>query len=436
MMAISRYFLAPLIGLGQYDYGIMTYRYPMEFSNDLMGFTVIVGLYSFYQRLRIAQAQQLAAAELRTELAQAQLENLRLQLQPHFLFNTLNTISSVMYEDVRAADAMITQLGDLLRLTLQASRTHEIPLAEELGIARLYLDLMQKRFENKLQVSYAIDPSLNDTLVPQLVLQPLLENSLRHGMKSGNGPIELSVAAHRKILRLLRLESAVEIAGEADGGEAAVAAIRKQRPDLVFLDVQMPGMDGFGVIQSLNAAKIPLPRVISITAHDKFALRAFEVHAFDYLLKPVSEERFREALQRARAQHEQSADGFASRLDAMLDQLQREKTLPDRLLVQEDSRGIFVPVKEISWVEADRNYVLLHCGKKTHTLRSTLDALQNLLDPKVFVRINRGTLVRLDAIRELLPWFHGEYKVMLHDNTELRWSRRYVTQRPELLRLS
>src|SRR5437879_13753705 len=151
MMAISRHFLSPLMGLGPYDYGIMSYRYPMEFSNDLIGFTVIVGLYSFYQRLRIAQAQQLAAAELRTELVQAQLENLRLQLQPHFLFNTLNTISSVMYEDIRAADAMITQLGDLLRLTLQASRTHEIPLAEELQITRLYLDLMQKRFENKLR---------------------------------------------------------------------------------------------------------------------------------------------------------------------------------------------------------------------------------------------------------------------------------------------
>jgi two-component system, LytTR family, response regulator len=241
--------------------------------------------------------------------------------------------------------------------------------------------------------------------------------------------------ARRKILRLLREESAVEIAGEADSGETAIAAIKKHRPDLVFLDVQMPGMDGFGVIQSLNTAKIPLPRVVFITAHDRFALRAFEVHAFDYLLKPVSEERFHEALHRARIQHEQSADGFASRLGAMLEQLQREKSLPDRLLVQEDSRAIFVPVKEISWVEADRNYVLLHCGKKTHTLRSTLDAVQSTLDPKLFVRINRGTLVRLDAIRELLPWFHGEYKVMLHDNTELRWSRRFVSQRPELLKL-
>ncbi len=198
IMALSRHYIFPLLGQGPYDYGIMFYRYPMELSNDLISYTVFVVVYYYFERLRIAQAQQLAAAKLQTELAQAQLENLRLQLQPHFLFNTLNTISSVMYEDVRAADAMITQLGDLLRLALQASRTHEIPLAEELEIARLYLDLMQKRFENKLQVSYAIDPSLNDTLVPQLVLQPLLENSLRHGMKSGNGPIELSVAAHRE----------------------------------------------------------------------------------------------------------------------------------------------------------------------------------------------------------------------------------------------
>jgi two-component system, LytTR family, sensor kinase len=198
MMAISRHFLSPLMGMGPYDYGIMTYRYPMEFSNDLIGFTVIVGAYSFYQRLRIAQAQQLASAELQTKLVQAQLENLRLQLQPHFLFNTLNTISSVMYEDVRAADAMIAQLSDLLRLTLRASRAHEIPLAEELEITRLYLDLMQKRFENKLRVSYEIDPTLNSSLVPQLILQPLLENSLRHGMKAGSRTMDLAIAAHRE----------------------------------------------------------------------------------------------------------------------------------------------------------------------------------------------------------------------------------------------
>jgi two-component system LytT family sensor kinase len=198
LMALSRRILAPLMGLGPYDYGIMTYRYPMEFSNDLVGFTIIVGLYFFFVRFRLAQAQQLAAAELQTKLAQAQLENLRLQLQPHFLFNTLNTISSVMYEDVRAADAMITQLSDLLRLTLHASRSHEIPLAEELQIARLYLDLMQKRFEHKLRITYFIDPALHNSLVPQLILQPLLENSLRHGMKPGAATMDLSIAAHRE----------------------------------------------------------------------------------------------------------------------------------------------------------------------------------------------------------------------------------------------
>jgi two-component system, LytTR family, sensor kinase len=198
LMALSRQILAPSLGLGPYDYGIMTYRYAMEFSNDFMGYTVVVLAYYAFERYRQAQAEKLAAAELQTKLAQAQLENLRLQLQPHFLFNTLNTISAVMYEDVRAADAMITQLSELLRLTLRASRAHEIPLAEELEITRLYMELMQKRFENKLRVTYSIDPSLNNSLVPQLILQPLLENSLRHGMKSGIAAMELSVSAHRE----------------------------------------------------------------------------------------------------------------------------------------------------------------------------------------------------------------------------------------------
>lgn len=242
--------------------------------------------------------------------------------------------------------------------------------------------------------------------------------------------------ARRKVLRLLREEPDVEMVAEADSGELALAAIEKHQPDLVFLDVQMPGMDGFGVIQSLNAAKIKCPHFIFVTAHDRYALRAFEVHAFDYLLKPVSEERFREALRRVRFQQEQSTDGFASRLKAMLEQLQREKSYPERLLIHEGSRAFFVPVTGISWIEADRNYLLIHCGNKIHTLRSTLEALQSTLDPRLFVRMNRGTLVRLDAVRELLPWFHGEYIVVLHDNTKLRWSRRYVSQRPELLKLS
>jgi len=199
IMALSRKILAPALGLGEYDYGIMTYRYAMEFSNDLLGYTIIVLAYYAFERFRISQAEKLATAELQTKLAQAQLENLRLQVQPHFLFNTLNTISSVMYEDVRAADAMITQLSDLLRLTLRASRAQEIPLDEELEIARLYLDLMQKRFENKLRISYSIDPALKNSLVPQLILQPLLENSLRHGMaEAGDAAMDISITARRE----------------------------------------------------------------------------------------------------------------------------------------------------------------------------------------------------------------------------------------------
>jgi two-component system, LytTR family, sensor kinase len=198
LMAITRQIISPLVGLGQYDYGIMFYRYPMELSNDLVGFTSIVCLYYYFRKFRVAQAQQLAAAQLKTKLAEAQLENLRLQLQPHFLFNTLNTISSVMYEDVKAADQMVTQLSDLLRLTLRASRTHEIPLGDELQITRLYLDLMQKRYEEKLRVHVVIDAALNDALVPQLILQPLLENSLRHGMKASGEAIDISIDAHRE----------------------------------------------------------------------------------------------------------------------------------------------------------------------------------------------------------------------------------------------
>jgi two-component system, LytTR family, response regulator len=238
--------------------------------------------------------------------------------------------------------------------------------------------------------------------------------------------------ARRKVLRLLRQEPDVQIVGEADGAEAAIAAIEKERPDLVFLDVQMPGADGFDVVNAVSPDK--MPRVIFVTAHDRFALRAFEVHAFDYLLKPFSEERLRAALDRVRKEHAQSSDGFSSQLRGLLQQLQRERSFSGRILVQENGRARFVAPRDISWVEADGNYVHIHCGAKAYMLRGTLDSMKDALDPKLFVRINRSSVVKLDAIREMQPWFHGEYKVILHDETELRWSRRYVKERPELLK--
>jgi two-component system LytT family response regulator len=268
--------------------------------------------------------------------------------------------------------------------------------------------------------------------------------------------------ARRKILRLLRAEPRAQLIAEADSGDAAIAAIEKHAPDLVFLDVQMPGTDGFAVVQAVTAhshdpsvttpfpssapkyasfagptTETRLPQFVFVTAHDQYALRAFEVHAFDYLLKPVVEERFREALHRACVHHLYSnGTGTEARLQHLLQQIQRDRGYSQRLLIREGERAFFVSINDISWIEADRNYVFVHTTGKKHNVRGTLDSLQEVLDPKLFVRLNRGSLVRLDAIRELQPWFHGEYKVILRDNTELRWSRRYVTQRPELLRRS
>jgi len=258
-------------------------------------------------------------------------------------------------------------------------------------------------------------------------------------MNSAAPPLKIVVVddeapSRRKVLRLLRSEPGVEILGEADNADAAVSAIQKLKPNLVFLDVQMPPRDGFSVIESVGADK--MPPVVFITAHDHFALRAFEVHAFDYLLKPFTEDRFKQVLRRIREYHSRSVEPLASRLTEMLQALQKQRAFPDRILVETDSRAFFVPISEILWIEADANYVLLHCGAQTHTLRSTLENLQNSLDPRLFVRINRSSLVRLDFIHELLPWFHGEYKVILKNKTELRWTRRYVNLRPEILRIA
>ncbi len=240
--------------------------------------------------------------------------------------------------------------------------------------------------------------------------------------------------ARRKILRLLRTESGVAVVGEADSGESAISAIERHNPDLVFLDVQMPGADGFDVVRGISTVSgAKIPRVVFVTAHDHYAVRAFEVHAFDYLLKPVAEDRFREVVRRARRQHAQNSDGCEPHLRGLIDQILRDRGFAERLLIREETRAFFVSVRDISWIEADRNYLIVHCGAKTHTMRATLDSVEATLDPKLFARINRGSVVRLDAIRELLPWFHGEYKVVLHDKTELRWSRRYVSRRPELL---
>jgi len=205
LMAISRRALSPLVGMGPYDYGEMRWRYPMEFSNFVILYAMFVTALTLFDYYRELRRRRFAAADMETRLAQAQLQNLQLQLQPHFLFNALNTISSVMYEDVRRADAMLSQLSDLLRRTLRRPNAQQIPLEEEIETVRMYIRIMQERFGDDLRVQIAIDPDVEQALVPQLLLQPLVENSIRHA--GGTLPLQVTVRAARDEGDLLLLVS-------------------------------------------------------------------------------------------------------------------------------------------------------------------------------------------------------------------------------------
>jgi two-component sensor histidine kinase len=197
LMALSRAVLAPLFGLGPYDYGNLLWRYPMEASNDVVTYAVVCALVYYIAREERVRKAELAAAQLRAQLAQATLENLRLQLHPHFLFNALNAISSVMYEDVRRADAMLARLSEFLRVVL-ASDVQQVPLDDELDVERMYLDVMTARLEHALRFDVHVEPAARDAVVPFLVLQPLLENAIRHGMAGEREAIAITVDVARE----------------------------------------------------------------------------------------------------------------------------------------------------------------------------------------------------------------------------------------------
>jgi two-component system LytT family response regulator len=240
-------------------------------------------------------------------------------------------------------------------------------------------------------------------------------------------------AARRKVARFLSDHADVEIAGEAANGEEAVERIIADRPDIVFLDVQMPGMDGFEVIDAVAAAGA-LPSIVFTTAHDEYAVRAFEVSALDYLLKPFDRQRFESALERARQRvGTPSAVDAQSQLLQLLEAIRPAGKFVRRLLVAQNGRSVFVPVSDIARFEADRNNVIIHARRGNYEIRATVESLERKLDPEQFVRIHRSHIVNLDAVKEIHPWFHGDYKLVLHDGTELMWSRRYAAKRPDLL---
>jgi two-component system LytT family response regulator len=230
--------------------------------------------------------------------------------------------------------------------------------------------------------------------------------------------------ARERLTALLAGEPDIEVVGQCRDGEEAITSIVDRGPDLVFLDVQMPQLNGFEVIDAVGSDRMPL--VIFVTAYDQHALRAFEVRALDYLLKPFDRERFSEALQRARKQIERDETGdLGRRLLALVKDLRKDQPRADRLVVKSGGRLFFLRADEIDWIEAAGNYVRLHVGQTAHLLRETMNAIEARLDPEKFFRIHRCRIVNMERIQELQPWLNGEYSVLLRTGTRLTLSRGY-----------
>lgn len=240
--------------------------------------------------------------------------------------------------------------------------------------------------------------------------------------------------ARARLRRALRDEPDFEIAGEAANGREAIEAIRRSPPDLVFLDIQMPRLTGFDVCAQLTAAGGQLPLIIFCTAYDQYALKAFEVHAIDYLLKPFAPERFKEALEHARARLRQAPSAPVNpRLADLLADLKADLKQPDRLVFKVDGRVILVRAESIDWLEADGNYVRVHCGSEVHYLRETLANLEAQLPSEKFMRVSRSALVNLDRIKEFQPLFYGDYTAILQTGEKLTLSRHYRERLEKLL---
>lgn len=234
----------------------------------------------------------------------------------------------------------------------------------------------------------------------------------------------------QRIRNLLEQEPDMTLVGECANGKEAIDAIQKQKPDLVFLDVQMPLLDGFEVVSTIGEAHMPV--TIFVTAYDQYALQAFEVHALDYLLKPFDRERFQKALQRARLQlQRENLDTLSHRLRALLNDYEgkptaaKESDFLKRMTVKSAGQVFFITVDEIDWIEAAGNYAGLHIKDKMHLIRDTMNDLEARLDPACFLRIHRSTIVNRDRIRSLQPLYNGEYTLTLQDGTALQSSRSY-----------
>ncbi len=240
--------------------------------------------------------------------------------------------------------------------------------------------------------------------------------------------------AREKLRGFLDQETDIEIIDECRDGREALEKIEAEKPDLVFLDVQMPEMDGFEVLENVEPEQ--LPTVIFVTAFDQYAIKAFDVHAVDYLLKPFDRERFHQAVDRARAELERQQMGKMRRqLLALLADVETRRggKFPQRLVIKTAGRVVFLKVDDVDWIDAAGNYVKIHAGSESHQLRETMGRLEERLDPQRFLRIHRSTIVNIERIRELQQQFHGDYLVVLKTGQRLTLSRSYRDKIQDLL---
>lgn len=225
----------------------------------------------------------------------------------------------------------------------------------------------------------------------------------------------------------------LEVLGECGDGFEAAETIRRLKPDLVFLDVQMPGLDGFGVLEALSPEEIPA--VVFVTAFDQYAVRAFEAQAVDYLMKPFSKERVEEAVRRVRELVKgRSLEDFRESISRLVEKIRRDRSFPEWVLLKAEGKNVFVKVRDIDWIESSRNNVRIHVGPTIYLLHETTSAIASRLDPKKFLRIHRSAIVNIERIKELHPWFNGDYAVVLRDGTQLTLSSSYRDRLKEFRR--
>jgi two-component system, LytTR family, response regulator len=239
--------------------------------------------------------------------------------------------------------------------------------------------------------------------------------------------------ARTRVRMMLDGRVGYEIVGECGDGPETVEGIVKYGPDLIFLDIKMPALDGFDVLEALSASQMP-PAIVFVTAFDAYALKAFEVNAVDYLLKPFNATRFEQALARAAARLARASSGIDPDLRAFLETLRNDRRHPDRFLVRAANHLYFVRESDIEWVDAADNYVRLHAGGRAHFVRDTLKAFSAKLRPDRFVRVHRSIIVSLDHIQRLEPHGHGEYMITMRDGSRVASSRSYSDRLQALLR--